>query len=69
MGRLVILRRGSEQPQRAVFGAAQGVAVEDEAPDTTILGQYPGLRLDLLGGEDPCTGGAGDRGSANPGNA
>ena len=43
--------RGSEQPQRAVVGAAHGLVVEDEAADAPVLGQHPGLRLDLLRGE------------------
>ena len=37
--------------------AAQGVVVDGDAADPAVGGEHPGLRLDLLGGEDP-----GDRG-------
>ena len=42
----------SEQAQRVVFGAAHRLVVEGDAADPAVGGQHPGLRLDLLGGED-----------------
>ena len=47
----------SEQPQAGIVEAAQGVVVDGHAGDAAVGGQHPGLRLDLLGGED-----AADRG-------
>src|SRR5690348_13404768 len=41
----------SEQPERAVAGAAHRVVVQRDATDTTVLGEHAGLRPDLLGGE------------------
>lgn len=44
-------RGGSEEPERGVVGAAHQVVVQGDAADTAVLGQHPGLRLDLLRGK------------------
>ncbi len=47
--------RGAGQNSLSVPSSApaQGLVVEEKAPDATVFGEHPGLRLDLLGGEDP----------------
>ena len=42
----------SEQPSGRVVHAAQVVVVDGDAGDAAVAGEHPGLRLDLLGGED-----------------
>src|SRR5690606_40016897 len=46
----------SEEPGLRVVQAAHGVVVQHQAADAAVLGQHPGLRLDLLGGEDALDG-------------
>ena len=43
---------GSEEPVARVVHPAQRVVVDDRAGDAAVGGEHPGLRLDLLGGED-----------------
>ena len=41
-----------EEPEASIADTSHGVIVQGHAPDAPVLGQHPGLRLDLLGGED-----------------
>jgi hypothetical protein len=45
-------RYALEQGQLVALDPAELVVVDDHAPDATVLGEHPRLRLDLLRGED-----------------
>jgi len=62
LGLLLLLRYGRpsehplEEPGVGVVEPPEGVVVEGYAVDAAVRGEDPGLRLDLLGSEDPADG-------------